>query len=111
MDDNLQLIHGQGGHCNLGPVTDQLMTFLFKHLFPGQKVEVRKFSQQHLTDPDRLTVTATGQASTSLNSLSVEAIARRDAAKLMASIKSSRIRSRSLRFKGRFGPMSASLQL
>ena len=35
MESNLRLIHGQGGHCNLGPVTDQLMAFIMSHLFPG----------------------------------------------------------------------------
>ena len=81
---NLQLIHGQGGHCNLGPVTDQLMAFLMSNLFPGEKIDVEKFQQLRPSNLDRLTVTPTGQVSTSLNSLTVEAIARRDAAKLMA---------------------------
>jgi cephalosporin-C deacetylase-like acetyl esterase len=84
MKENLHLIHGPGGHCNLGPVTDQLMAFVMSHLFPGRKIDVARFQQLRPTDPDRLTVTATGQVSTSLNSLTVEAIARRDAAKLTA---------------------------
>ena len=84
MEKNLRLIHGQGGHCNLGPVTDQLMAFLMSHLFPSEKIDVQKFQQIRPTHLDRLTVTPTGQVSTSLNSLTVEAIARRDAAKLMA---------------------------
>ena len=84
MEKNLRLIHGQGGHCNLGPVTDQLMAFLMSNLFPGEKIAVARFHQLRPTNLDRLTVTPTGQVSTSLNSLTVEAIARRDAAKLMA---------------------------
>ena len=84
MEKNLRLIHGQGGHCNLGPVTDQLMAFLMSHLFPAEKIAVKRFQQLRPTNLDRLTVTPTGQVSTSLNSLTVEAIARRDAAKLMA---------------------------
>jgi cephalosporin-C deacetylase-like acetyl esterase len=83
MESNVKLIHGQGGHCNLGPVTDQLMAFLLSQLFPGETA-VKKFEQLRAKNPDRLTVTPTGQVSTSLNSLAVEAIARRDAAKLMA---------------------------
>src|SRR5262249_930753 len=49
-----------------------------------EKIDVGKFQQLRHANPDRLTVTPTGQVSTSLNSLTVEAIARRDAAKLMA---------------------------
>lgn len=83
-EKNLRLVHGQGGHCNLGPVTDQLMSFLLSNLFPGKTPGVAKFRQLRPSDPDRLTVTPTGQVSTSLDSLTVEAIARRDAAKLAA---------------------------
>ncbi len=82
MESNLRLIHGQGGHCNLGPVTDQLMAFIMSHLFPGETA-AKKFQQLRLKNFDKLTVTPTGQASTSLNSLTVEAMARRDATKLM----------------------------
>ena len=82
-DDHLRLIHGQGGHCNLGPVTDQLMTFVLSHLFPGDEVEVKPFQRLRPTDSDALTVTPTGQVTTSLGSLTVEAITRRDAAKLI----------------------------
>jgi cephalosporin-C deacetylase-like acetyl esterase len=84
MEKNLRLIHGQGGHCNLGPVTDQVMGFLMSNLFPGERIDVKKFQQLRPANPDRLTVTPTGQVSTALNSLTVEAIARRDAAKLLA---------------------------
>jgi cephalosporin-C deacetylase-like acetyl esterase len=81
MESNLRLIHG--GHCNLGPVTDQLLTFLMSHLLPAETA-VKKFQQIRLTNFDKLTVTPTGQVSTSLQSLFVEAIARNDAKKLMA---------------------------
>jgi cephalosporin-C deacetylase-like acetyl esterase len=84
MEKNLRLIHGQGGHCNLGPVTDQVMAFLMSNLFPGEKIEGRKFQQLRPANFDGLTVTPTGQVSASLSSLTVEAIARRDAARLMA---------------------------
>jgi len=80
---NLQLIHGQGGHCNLGPVTGQLMAFLMSHLFPGQAA-VKQFPRVRLDNLDKLTVTPTGQVTTSLKSLTVEAIARQDATKVMA---------------------------
>jgi cephalosporin-C deacetylase-like acetyl esterase len=83
-DDNLQLIHGQGGHCNLGPVTERLMTFLLAHLFPGETT-VKGFQPLRPRNFDNLTVTSTGQVSTALNSLTVEAMTRRDAPKLMAS--------------------------
>ncbi len=82
MESNIQLIHGQGGHCNLGPVTDQLMAFLMSHLFPGSTT-VKEFQRLRLNNFDKLTVTSTGQVSTSLNSLTVEAIARHDATTLM----------------------------
>src|SRR5262249_35933789 len=82
-ESNLQLIHGQGGHCNLGPITDQLMAFLMSNLFPGETA-AKKFQQFRFNNFDKLTVTPTGQVSTSLNSLSVEAMARRDAAIRMA---------------------------
>ncbi len=83
MESNLRLIHGQGGHCNLGPVTDQLMAFLMSHPFPGETA-VQRFQQFRLSNFDKLTVTPTGQVSTSLKSLTVEAMTRRDATELMA---------------------------
>jgi cephalosporin-C deacetylase-like acetyl esterase len=82
MESNIELIHGQGGHCNLGPVTDRLMTFIMANLFPGEAA-VKKLERPRPIDLAKLTVTPTGQVSTSLNSLSVEAIARNDARKLM----------------------------
>jgi len=58
------------------------MAFLLSHLFPGETA-VKKFQRLGLDNFDKLTVTATGQVSTSLKSLSVEAMARRGATKLM----------------------------
>jgi cephalosporin-C deacetylase-like acetyl esterase len=83
MESNLQLIHGQGGHCNLAPVTDRLMAFLMSHLFPGE-IAVKEFQRLRFNNFDKLTVTPTGQVSSSLQSQTVEAIARQDATKLMA---------------------------
>jgi cephalosporin-C deacetylase-like acetyl esterase len=80
---NLELIHGQGGHCNLGPVTNQLMTFLMAHLFP-ERAATKPFQRVRPNNFDKLTVTPTGQVTTSLGSPTVEAIARQDATKLMA---------------------------
>jgi cephalosporin-C deacetylase-like acetyl esterase len=82
-EHNLALIHGQGGHCNLGPVTDRLMAFLMSHLFPD-RVEVKPFQSFRLSSFDKLTVTPTGQVTMSLKSLTAEAIARQDATRLMA---------------------------
>jgi cephalosporin-C deacetylase-like acetyl esterase len=83
MEGNLRLIHGQGGHCNLGPVMDQVVGFLLSHLFPGETAP-KEFQRLRLDDFDKLTVTPTGQVSSSLKSLTVEAIARNDAVRLMA---------------------------
>jgi cephalosporin-C deacetylase-like acetyl esterase len=84
MEQNVRLIHGPGGHCNLGPVTHQLMAFLMSHLFPGQPA-VKEFQRLRLHNDNALTVTPTGQVTTSLQSLTVEAMARLDAKKLVAS--------------------------
>ena len=59
------------------------MAFLLSQLFPGETA-VKKFEQLRPKNLDALTVTPTGQVSTSLNGITVEAIARRDATKLMA---------------------------
>jgi cephalosporin-C deacetylase-like acetyl esterase len=83
MEKNLLLIHGQGGHCNLGPVTDQLMAFLLSHLLPG-RTPVTTFQRVRLSNLDKLTVTPTGQVSSSLDGLTVEALARQDAKTLTA---------------------------
>jgi hypothetical protein len=53
------------------------------NLFPGETA-VKKFEQIRPKNFDALTATPTGQVTTSINSLTVEAIARHDAKKLMA---------------------------
>ncbi len=76
--DNLQLIRGQGGHCNLGPVMPEVLGFLTRHL-KGADAPVAPFSPSRPKDVDALTVTPTGQVSTSLGGVTVEDMARRGA--------------------------------
>ena len=85
-EDKLQLINGPGGHCNLGPVTPQLMTFLVKNL-KGDDAQVPTFAQYSPKDPDELIVTSTGQISTSIGGDTIEAITRKEALKTMAPTK------------------------
>jgi len=75
--DNLQLIRGQGGHCDLGPVMPEVLGFLTKHL-KGADVPVAPFRASRPRDIDALTVTPTGQVSTSLGGVTVEDMARRE---------------------------------
>ena len=82
-EDKLQLINGPGGHCNLGPVTPQLMTFLVKNL-KGDNAQVPTFAQYSPKDPDELIVTSTGQISTSIGGDTVESITRKEAQKTIA---------------------------
>jgi cephalosporin-C deacetylase-like acetyl esterase len=84
--DKFQLIDGPGGHCNLGPVTPQLLAFLVKNL-KGDDAPVPTFTPLSPKDPDELTVTPTGQLSTSIGSDTAEGIARRDAVHTMAPTK------------------------
>lgn len=72
--DNLQWITGPGGHGNLGPIGNQILTFLATNLKAGPGPF--EFKQFRAPDSDDLTVTPTGQVSTSLDSRSVEAINR-----------------------------------
>jgi cephalosporin-C deacetylase-like acetyl esterase len=82
--DRLQLIHGQGGHCNLGPVMPQVLGFLGAHL-KGPDAPVPAFAPLRPTDPDALVVTPSGQVSTSLaGSLTVEEMVRRDSRTALA---------------------------
>ena len=74
--DAVQLIHGQGGHCNLGPVSPQVFAFLTTHL-KGPGAPVATFAPARAKNPDALTVTADGQTALSLGSLTVEELARR----------------------------------
>jgi hypothetical protein len=79
--DRIQWITGPGGHGNLGPVAPAIIAFLVKHL----KGESQPFGFQPYrpAHPDELTVTRTGQISTSIGGETVESINRREAIKLL----------------------------
>lgn len=77
--DNLQFIEGQGGHCNLGPVTPQVLAFLSKHL-KGPDAAVPAFTPLTAKDTDDLLVTPTGQLSTSIGSATAAALTRKETA-------------------------------
>ena len=83
--DAVQLIHGQGGHCNLGPVSPQVFAFLTTHL-KGAGAPVATFAPARAKNPDALTVTGDGQVSLALGSLTVEELARRRAVQVAPSI-------------------------
>jgi cephalosporin-C deacetylase-like acetyl esterase len=85
-EEKLQFINGAGGHCNLGPVTPQLLGFLSKHL-RGDEAAVPSFAQYSPKDPDELIVTPSGQLSTSIGGDTVEAITRKEARKSRAATK------------------------
>ena len=68
------LIHGQNGHCNLGPVSPQVFAFLTTHL-KGAGAPVATFTPARAKNPDALTVTGDGQVSLALGSLTVEELA------------------------------------
>jgi cephalosporin-C deacetylase-like acetyl esterase len=85
-EDKLQFINGAGGHCNLGPVTPQLLSFLIKNL-KGDEASVPTFAQYVPKDPDELIVTPSGQLSTSIGGDTVESITRKEALKTMAKTK------------------------
>ena len=77
--DAVQLIHGQGGHCNLGPVSPQVFAFLTTHL-KGPGAPVAAFAPARAKNPDALTVTGdAGQVLLAFGSLTVEELARRRA--------------------------------
>lgn len=76
--DQLQFIGGAGGHCNLGPVTPQLLDFLYTHLQPPG-TPIPTFDRRSPEDSDLLLVTPTGQLSTSIGSATIEDMVRRDA--------------------------------
>jgi hypothetical protein len=78
VEDRLQLIDRPGGHCNLGPVMPQLLSFLIKNL-KGDAASVPSFALYTPKDPDELIVTPSGQLSTSLGGDTVEAITRKEA--------------------------------
>jgi cephalosporin-C deacetylase-like acetyl esterase len=85
-EDKLLFINGAGGHCNLGPVTPQLLSFLIKNL-KGDEAQVPTFAQYTPKDPDELIVTPSGQLSTSIGSDTVEAMTRKEAQKTMVQTK------------------------
>jgi hypothetical protein len=72
--DNLQWITGPGGHGNLGPIANQILSFLAKNL--KVNATAPEFRQFRAPDADDLTVTPSGQISTSLNSRTVESLNR-----------------------------------
>jgi cephalosporin-C deacetylase-like acetyl esterase len=74
--DKLLFIDGLGGHCNLAPVTAEVMSFLVKHLKDSNAAT--DFAQYRPADADDLNVTSTGQLSTSIGSITVEDIARKE---------------------------------
>jgi cephalosporin-C deacetylase-like acetyl esterase len=79
--EDIRFIRGGGGHCNLAPVMPEVMGFLVQRLkgpdSPSPGVERRQPKSA-----DTLTVTPTGQVSTSLGSASIEDLTRRDARSL-----------------------------
>ena len=76
-EDRLQWITGPGRHGNLGPIAGQIVAFLARWLKSDTQAPV--FRQFRLENPADLTVTATGQVSTSLGSKSLESIIREHA--------------------------------
>jgi len=77
----VRLIAGEGGHCNLGPVMPEVLGFLVDHL-EGEGVPVPTYARTRPPDPEALTVTASGQISTSLGGKTIEDLTRDDAAKV-----------------------------
>ena len=80
-EDRLQWITGPGGHGNLGPISPQILTFLAKNLTGPSQPRFQPYRAAH---PDELTVTPTGQISTSLGGETVESMNRREAQAVMA---------------------------
>jgi cephalosporin-C deacetylase-like acetyl esterase len=73
--ENIALIRGPGGHCNLPAVTPQLLAFLVRHL-KGPHAPVPTFENVRPRDPESLIVTPTGQVLTSLPGKTIEDFAR-----------------------------------
>ncbi len=80
----LTFIGGEGGHCNLGPVTPQVVSFLNHHLKQSE-APAPVFPNRVPADPDALLVSASGQLGTSTTSTTVETMLRAEAASLQAS--------------------------
>jgi hypothetical protein len=81
-EGNLEWITGPGGHGNLGPISDRILTFLAGKL-TGDATP-RKFRQFRPKDTDDLIVTPSGQVSISLDSKPVETLIR-DSAQVVLS--------------------------
>jgi hypothetical protein len=82
-EGNLEWITGPGGHGNLGPIANQILTFLASKL-TGDPTP-RTLLQFRPNDADDLTVTPSGQVSISLGSKPVEALTREHAQGRLAS--------------------------
>jgi cephalosporin-C deacetylase-like acetyl esterase len=80
-EGNLEWITGPGGHGNLGPIADRILTFLAAKL-TGDSTP-RTFQQFRPKDADDLTVTPAGQVSVSLDSKPVETLTREHAQGLL----------------------------
>ena len=81
-EDRIQWITGPGGHGNLGPISQQIVSFLVKNL-KGNSPAI-DFKPWTPSDPASLTVTPTGQIATSIGGATVEAINRKEAAGVIA---------------------------
>ena len=80
--DRPQFITGPGGHGNLGPISQQILDFLVQNLRGNAPTaEFKPFAPAH---PEQLTVTPTGQISTSIGGTTVEAINRQEARSIIA---------------------------
>src|SRR6266581_2286389 len=80
-EDRVQWITGPGGHGNLGPISPQILAFMVKNLIGDATPP--KFAAYRGLNPDDLTVTPTGQISTSLASETVESLNRKEAKSLI----------------------------
>lgn len=79
--DRIQWIHGPGRHGNLGPIGQQIVSFLVRNLKP--RAPEPAFAQFRPANRDELLVTSTGQVSTSLGGETVESINRKRAKDLI----------------------------
>ncbi len=81
--DRIEWIHGPGRHGNLGPIGDQIVSFLVRNLKPGApQPAFAQFKPEHRED---LLCTPTGQVATSLGGETVISINRKRAQDLLAS--------------------------
>jgi cephalosporin-C deacetylase-like acetyl esterase len=75
--DNLEWITGPGGHGNLGPISPAILNFFTKNL-KGAKPDP-DFAPLRLASPTDITVTPTGQVSTSIGGETVYSLNRKRA--------------------------------